>query len=377
MKGQNKGKRGGALLVDEGVIDHDFYDKSYFNLVLPGPVWNNQTQKYTKLPNTSIQQTFEKAIIDIPEDYYLAVVRLSVPTGNIPLHIMEPLVVGGLPLIYVVTLEYNGVSSSVNLVWNPTTHTDPTNEFYYAAYRYGEIVSCINKAFTEAFNNINPPVGAKPPFMYFNPDKQRFVMNAQAAYYSVDDNGNTAPPAVDAIKIYVNGPLQVFFDGMSQILRGYNFQILMRDWNGMNWMNPTNTFPAAAPEYLFNEQQWVSLALINSVKSVQIISNSLPIKKEYVPQFTENGITGNISSVGILKDFIPIFEAGENMRTYLNFVNDGPYQLINMYGRTAITNIDISIRWTDKNGKAYPIEIPYDQTISIRFGFFKKKSFTG
>lgn len=353
------------------------YDKTYFNLIVPGPTWNSTTQKYNSIITPTIQTAFNQPIIDVPEDYYLTVLRLSIPTGNIPLHILEPEIMGGNDLIYIVTLEYNGNSSSVNLVWNPSNETDPTNVYYYSIYRYGEMVSIINKAFTQAFNNISPPVNSKPPFITYNPDKQKFVMYAQANYYCVDENGDTASPAINAIKIFINAPLQPFFDGMSELFIDYKYQILMMDLNGMNWSNPSNVYPPTSPEYIYNEQQFISLALINSMKSIQIMSNTLPIKKEYVPLFNQNRITGSVSAVGILKDFIPIQEGGENLRTYINFINEGPYQLINMTGRTPINKIDIEVRWTDKNGKSYPVEIPYDQTVSIRFGFFKKKTFMG
>lgn len=350
------------------IAEDNIYDKTYFSISVPGPKWDVQSQSYSLVSGTIMQKSFNQPIIKNPEDYYLTVSDLSIPTGNIPVFIFQPITPGGQELIYNVTLEYNGNSSTVNLIWDsPNINPQGYQSFPYGVYNYNVICDCINQAFVQAYVNVGPPPESYPPFIAYNADKQRFIMYAQANYYSVDRSGNAAAPTSDLIKIFVNAPLSIFFQGMPQLVNNYQSQILMLNINTSNWIS----FPFVQ-DLLINEQQYSCLSTLRPVRSIQIISNTLPIKKENIPSIEQNKVTSFVSSIGLLKD-IPYASADPY---YLIFHQDGPYQLINMYNRTPINKIDIDIIWIDRDGQPHPLEIPYDQTVSIRFCFLKKKGFT-
>ncbi|ACF17002.1 V18 [Sputnik virophage] len=130
------------------------------------------------------QAQLTQPIVHNPSEYFLSVVRFSIPTQNIPLTIpqIQPYPNTNVNnTIYSVSIGYNGTYSSQNFVQfdpsltspnipapNAPTVTSPNVEVtpYYYIYDYSTFLQMINTALENAFNEISAPVGADAPFFF-------------------------------------------------------------------------------------------------------------------------------------------------------------------------------------------------------------------
>lgn len=338
-------------------------DKIYFNIAII-------SNDFTKAIPAIYQQQFNLPIVEIPEDYYFSVIRFSIPTQSTPLMIGQ--VSGGVNnTIWSVTIQ-NGLTENQQFIqWIPSDINIPnTNEAYYYLYKYTPFITMINNALITAFNNVFPIPGSRlPPYFQLEVESGRMSLIAQQQFYETNV-GNT--------NIFVNYPLTSFIDGIPKNRIGFtqpngkDFQIIVAN-NRNNWYNPSDIVPVSPPEFLRVEEEYPCLSNWNGFKSLQISSNLLPIRKEYVPSLDSDGI---LSGMGIISDFIPILEQNASARTNVEFINSSPYRLINLYGKAPISKIDVRVDWTDKFGKSHLLYVPYNQILTMKFIFIKKSTFT-
>lgn len=217
---------------------------------------------------------------------------------------------------------------------------------------------------------------AESPYFIFDPTTQKISLIAQQAFYDLGGNGPFLP-----ITIYMNYYAFRFFDGLQiyefgKNATGRNVQLDVRNQNNSNWYLPSNAAPATGPtDYtlLQMEQEFVTLADWNSLKSVQLVSNLLPINREYIPtNSSSNTNSGVISSIGVLADFIPFVNIGNEFKTTIDFVANGPWRLIDMFGDAAISRIDLYFFWTDELNVQRIIQLPYGENASAKLLFIKK-----
>lgn len=213
------------------------------------------------------------------------------------------------------------------------------------------------------------------PYFIFDPISMRISLIAPQVFY---DNSPTGP--LLPITIYVNSALFHFLDGMFtndlavNSSTGRDEQLVVWNFNNTNWYFPPGPAMPCCPitsTLLQMQQEYAVLADWNSLQSIQLISNLLPINREFLPSFdpTKNGI---INSVGILADFIPLVTLGPEFRTTIEFVGNGPWRLIDMFGDTPITRIDLSFFWVDELGVSRIILVPVGKTATAKLMFIKK-----
>lgn len=339
-------------------------------------------------------QQLNLPIVYSPDEYYLAIVRFRVPTAAIPIFIapiqpnLPPYfntnVGNGAPMIFSVSLSFMGVTSPQTFVnFITTTPNAPTSTpltpahpfidplpFYYI-FTYGIFIEMINIAFQTAFTALGGmialPGGSVAPYLIFDPITERISLIAQTAFYDLALPTPIEVFSNDFLYAFLD-PLPIFFNGFN-LANGLDVQYNIYNQNN-NFYNPPNAAPAIPPLFYAMTQEFTSLSNWNNFRSLQIVSNTLPIKTEFVPQSLIN--TGMVASVPILADFVPVTELGPEARTNVQFIIDGPWRFINMYGKVAISKIDISIYWTDQLGAQFPVFIPYNQSVTMKLMFIKK-----
>lgn len=393
------------------VNDISDFDKTYFDVIIPGPTYNPDTDEINALTPATFEQSFSQPLVMNPSEYYFTITRMTICANTIPVHIFEPIEIyphetAQKYILPSVTLKYGSNEITKHLQWIPhnTKLNDPSNVYYYAIYEYESFITMFNIAAQRAFYELNNsnggnylPEGSKPPFMTFDSALKTFSLWAQQSFYQTNGDGsrataiNPADPDNPAsniniwpnppIQISVNEPSLLFLDGVSHVdistnsdpATTYAFQLTM-----LNSYNNLFPYPTSTSEiYIRNSQQYSTLANINSVKSIQVQSTTLPVKKEYIPTFNKYGeITSNLTSVSIIKDFVPISTSDDPLRTYITYEAIGPYQLINMFGCIPIDKIDMKIVWTDKYGIPYIVPIFYNQSATVKCAFIKRRTFT-
>ena len=347
-------------------------DKRYFNSSIAGNNFVLNEDPHVLRPSGNFSTQYNQSILDKPNEYYLAVMRLQVPTSDIPVFIADPFDPATDPneLVYEVGLVYNGITYTKKVEWIPLDNNTGQNNQYYWIQNYNLFLYMINQALEQLLALIpSPPAGALAPYFIFDPTTRLFSFVAQQAIYGQS--------VVAPINVLLNYPLLVLFEGLSVTLlttsaNNATFQVLMLE-AANNYYQPANVAVANPPIYLINTQTNPSISAWNPMKSIQVTSSSLPVVQEIVPSSQNSNILGGVS---IIKDFVPLLASGEAPTSSIDFINEGPYQLINLTGEVPITKMDLSVRWVDKYGRIYPILIPYNSILSIKLGFFKKSTFT-
>lgn len=310
--------------------------------------------------------------MDNPEEYYCAISRFSCPTNVIPVFVPTFQPSSFTNTIYSVTLTYNGNTSQTFLIYVPTSGYPTTSEFYPYVYNYQDFVDMINTAMATSFSAISPPFGSQAPYMQFDPVTSLFSLVAQIAYY----DSSAAMP----INVYFNQPLSVLLEGLDVKVapngsipdpQGEDVLVRIHDTKN-NWYNPSWVTPSTPPLYYIMMQNYSSLLVLTPFISLRLISNTIPIKKEYI---VSQNLDTQLSGVGVLQTFIPLFTESMGHATQLTY-DPSVLRLLNMAGHQSIQKIDFQFQWIDGSGMAHPVYISYNQVCSVSFAFLKKNTFT-
>lgn len=367
------------------ILHHDKFnnidDKLYLNLCIPSPTYDDTVRNEYSPGQYSVQ--YNQPIIDRPKDYYLAVVRFSIPTLYIPALVPEVVnpAVDPNKLVYRVSLAYNGQAVDKYVTWiTPVPTSLPADDAYYFCYSYDYFLKLVNDAYASAFTDLGAltalPVGAEPPIFMLNKATGLFSFVCQAANYTTNLTVNDPTK----ICIYCNFPLLTLFSTFPDsaltttgpLVNGRDIQFHVFNTGDNGWAKP-GTAVTNPPTYLQMTQLSSSLANWTAVKSIQIISNSLPTVQEYVPSSNESNV---MTGEAIIKDFIPITANNEIPTSSLTYTVTGPYELINLTGEVPISRLNLQFRWIDKRGRPHPIVIPYNMILCVKFAFIKKSTFT-
>lgn len=373
------------------VIVEDDGDRVYYNFIIGE---KNDTQP---LFDAKFQQNLDDVFITNPSEYYISVIRFSIPCQNIPIFIPE---IQSFPntnmnnTAYSVSLEYNGFTSGETFVQfvsgNPNVYVQPisinnrdadTSSIYYWIYNFQDFIDMVNTTLETAFTALNIisgglPLGSEAPYFEFDPVTQLISLIAQRQFYDA--------AILNPINIFMNYKLFVYFDALEVLYlgngsniylqNGKDIQFIIKDLKN-NWYNPSFLVPVFPPDYFKMTQNFPNLVSWNVFKSLQITSNMIPIREEYSPALKDISGGSNTESQVFLKDFEPILNNGGDSRGILYFVLDGPYQLINLTSTTPLTKLDITVYWIDRFGRKFLLQCPYNQILSMKVVFIKKSSY--
>lgn len=364
---------------------------TYLNLAICNTTSNHIKAAYTETRSTPV--------IRNPSEYYLSIVRFQIPADDVPIFIFRP--IPGTPTsgntnpnagIYTITLSFGATVSQIPLVWIPTStpglFPTPTswltinenNFLYYAVYSYQHFIDIINNALLGAYTLMpggSPPklAGAPAPYLIYNADTKIISLIAHRSFDPVFAGGPT-------INIYFNNPLYDFFTnfeniyGGSMAADGKNYQILVK-----NNQNNLYTPPGGAANFYEMKQEFAALYAWNDLTNVVITSTQIQVNPEGTPP-AQVEVSSDIGAVGgttsnslqILTDFQPLANIGPEFRENLQYFPQGEYRLVDMLGRSPLTNIDLTIYWTDRLGTLFPLYITPGKCASFKI-LFRKKSF--
>lgn len=370
-------------------------DTQYINLVVPP----RNLDANGNVPATFISQ-FSQPILYNPQDYLLAMIRFQISGINIPIMIprIKPFPNTNVnETIYSVTLQIGNNISQAPVIFNRTDFTspipaaptanNPNVEYtpYYFIYEYTDFLEMINQALRTAFAGLaGKPANSEAPYFIYNPSIQRISLIAQQAFYDLQVNyGQFTPPPANPILVYINTPLFRYLDGIPIIDRGTNtpdgrdIQFNIRNLNDSNWyitpgpLLPNNPNYIDEAIYLEMTQEYDALSDWNCLQTVQLESSTLPINKEVVPSIKSNN-QGEITSLGILADFIPLVVKGPEFRTDISYVANGSFRYIDLIGSSPINKADLTFYWVDDVGEQRLIYTPPYKLATAKMMFIRK-----
>lgn len=344
-------------------------DKLYFDTTVASPTFTI-SEGPDELPhsvNGMVAVTFNQPFLFVPRDYYLTVMRLSVPLGATPGYLVDVYDKNASAdgTVFVVGIKYEDVLYTERVQWVPQYDVPNTDPKYYWGTNVRHLLKCINNAFSVALGNIpDGPEGAVAPIVLFDDGTRLFSIKTPQEYYVTNVDGEGA-----TLEIYINQPLNDIIGCLDTVTivpdtSTPNIRVLMVDY-GNNYFGDTTD--------LLNTQSISTVSRWSAVKSVHVMSATLNTIPEY---FQSNTNASEYSNIPILKDFMPLLGDSDLPMNGINFVNSGPFQLINLTGNDPLRVFNFQFMWTDKFGNMNPINVPYNQTIMLKLGFFKKSTWT-
>ena len=335
-----------------------------------------------------------------PENYYMSVVRFSIQTPSLPIFIPQAQIGQSQQnrLIYSFTLTWKSVlvptktyEFQQNVVYIPSDLSQPLplppidfqdiTSAYYFVFAYQQWVAMLNNALSLCLNGLKNLVLAggenlpslNPPFLEFDPVAQVMILDCDLVGYS--------DSLINPIKLFANAPMYTLlasFQAISQgygssIINGKNFQFVITNINGTNIL----TLPTYSAIQMYQEQS--SIALLNPISSLVFTTAQLPVIPEMVatPRVFNSDSnlfnTGNNANITpMMTDFIVPFEVGNTYRPNVVYTPSGEYRLIDLYGTSPLSAIEMSVFWKDQFGGLHPFYLNSGCSATIKLLFRRK-----
>lgn len=375
-----------ANKYDRNAPYHIYYDLDAINNEVTG----NQNQPV----RFSITDVRNQPFLNSPENYFMSVVRFSLQTPSLPVFLPQVRLSQSDPnqLVYSFTvsyLTYNSTQVFVTYVPSDTTQPvanppvtlqDITSEYYYV-FNLNDFCTMMNTALSAAVANLVSTLTAagvallttNVPFFEWNPVQQVFILNADTTGYS---NALANP-----MKIFCNTAMYTLINNFpfiknapTGVALGKNYQFTIFSNNG------TNLFPFATYNAIQMYQDNSTIGLFNPVQSIVFTTSLLPIVNSVIglPKIF-NSSTYNLSSVGnnsnispIITDFVVPVSALNTYRPNIEYIPNGEYRLIDLYGLTPQYAMEITVLWKDMFGGTHIFMLAPGCAGSIKLMFRRK-----
>jgi len=367
QRGKQEQKQGQPIEIVSGLespSQNIYYTLSIINQVVTDPAGILPSISVPKVAEYNIDRS--NVILSDPSKYRVAVSRLSIPSGLIPLFLYP-----SNPSYYTITLSYfDGVSTQQftrNVTYVPSSVGDPYGQ-YRPVYHINEMIQYVNLAFQQAYDDAIAALGAlvylpkERPYLTFDSKTQLITMYCETEYLDFNTFG-----------IFMNTTLyENFFsalyarEAVSGSLTGFNgFQIIPQ--NLFNNVNQNVTLPGGAVPvdlYLVIEE-FSTTALFNSLDRIAITSHRLPISGDLIG--TQQDTRARILYDFVLPDTIQNKVKYELDPTRLRFRE--------LHSHTPMTTIDLQFYLVYNDGQIVPLYIQADQRIDCQLLFVPRGCF--
>ena len=124
-------------------------------------------------------------------------------------------------------------------------------------------------------------------------------------------------------------------------------------------------------------QEYHAMSSWASINRILFVSNKLPIRREFYPIVGNNGASSayeNLLSMNIICSFLFASTNAGDLGTNLVYssASVNTADVIEMTNSGAIRDIDVEVKWSDKNGNVYPVRLGVNKQVNIRFAFIKR-----
>ena len=318
-------------------------------------------------------------ILNNTTGYSCSVVRFSFPASSIPLLIAPSLLVVGGSTAYSVTL---GFGAFLYQEFVPYTQHAFGNAILYPElfvyFSYQQFCDDVNIAFANALNTLkfNHPacISVEPPRIYYNQNTETFNIYMDTSY--VDGTGNGA-------NIYFNTLLSNLFQTFNYERLGFDLPsgadsrlevtraVLTSISNVVPRLNVPFEIANIVTFLVVLDQQCSSIQNFNSLSSIVLKSDRLPIVNEYLTNRSFNNLNVSSNSSSIVTDFEPNFSIARDIRSIYTYLPTAEYRRISMLPMVRVDTIDIRFLMVDTNGNTYNLFLLPDQTCTIKILFTK------
>jgi len=281
-------------------------------------------------------------ILENPSNYHLAVVRFNLPAQLLPIFVWP-----GDDKYYIkMTFGSTDVIKYLKFISNTTG-----NDFYgNTIWDYQEMIDIVNKTLSDAYNelkSLEPSMTpTEPPFITYDSVSKLLIWNIEKLY------ANTT-------KVYFSNVLFIRYFNSFQVYHPdpkIEYQMLCKD-NGNNSKTINNK------DYFSTYQEYVTINLWGSIKSILFETNTIPTSLEFLSG--QNNITRQV-----LTDFLPTEEI--NNRSHIQYFPQGSLRFYDLNSNSPLRRIDLSLLWEDREGNVYPIYLQDNEKFTMKILFRKK-----
>jgi hypothetical protein len=337
-------------------------DVIYYNATLV----NNTNGRIT----ADIQDGRSVAIVDVPEQWEMSVVRFDIDSILLPVALF-PMGAGNNT-----QLSFTFRSSGINYGPYYVQSLDPTG--FVQSIALG--TEMINDLFTTVWPLIGGSKPQFPPQLVWDPITQLFRL------YFTPDYTTT----YNDFSIYMNEVAYKYLYAFPSIIIGpaepLNKDVLLFTWNSkfvqtaatsriglpLTLQSPAY-YPAGNLVYL--EQSAKSISNWAAVRTIYLTTSSMPIQRESIPGsvgFRQNGSTSS-NSIPMITDFIiPQDQNPMEAHSRIEYLPTAEYRMISLGGRESIYQVSLQAWWTSYAGNAYPIQLPPNGVFSAKIMFRRK-----
>lgn len=349
---------------------HLFHAKSPDLVYYDGTVVNNEL---FALPAT-INDTRGQHIIEVPEDWEMAVVRFDIDTTLIPISTipMAPGAVLGVasPSLLSFTMRYLGVDSLIFV----------QNDTLGEIFSFSQLLDQMNTTLATLFAALAPPPAqTDAPFLSYDSTTQLITMFFDGAWRTAG-----------TIELWSNTATHDKLIGLPTTFAGFNqangkdFRYLFTDGNVRN--APTLSagrragFPVATDAIndpmMFSQQEAVTISNWNTTRSIRLLTTSLPIIAQIEPSFSNITQQSGFSSASsqTISDFLlsntdnPLSD-----RLSIEYLPTAEYRMISLMGREAIRRVQIQAVFTMLDGEERPILLAPNAIFSCKLLFRRER----
>jgi hypothetical protein len=340
---------------------HVYYDLDIINNATTG---NNVPVRF------SITDVRNSPFLNCPDNYFMSVVRFSLMTPTLPIFIPQVRIGQSNPnqLAYSFTLS-NGTytSAEVFIVYAPADLTQPTpnppltlqdmTSDYYFVNNLQDFVFMMNTAVSSAFSDLNAQIVASGgtvlttivPFFEWNPTNQVFILNGDTVAFN--------PTVASYYRLYCNQAMYTLINNFPFVKNTSSLPAKQRFQFNMAVNNNSNIFPYATYNAIQIYQDNSTVGLFNPVQSIVFTTSLLPIAQSIIglPRIfnsvSSGFVSGNNSNIApIITDFQVPFSAVNQYKPNLEYVPNGEYRLIDLYGMSPQSAMEVSVLWKDQFG---------------------------
>lgn len=376
----------------QSTIDDSKPDHIYLDCLV-----SNSSDANTPATFLTFTEIRDQAILDVCSDYYLCIERFYLETSNLPLLLM-PILTGQTDInksSLSVTMTYKGYqyqqylhyvpsNLSVGSPNTPVVSVDYSTT-YYDIYSYQNFIKMLNYAFIQCYKGLSITAGqggfplpsAYPPYMEFDPNAEKAILNADILGYDQS--------LLNPISIYMNSPLfQLFssfdatFYGSTNIVNGMNYML-----NVYAFPNSGNVFSVTQPtaiNYLQCYQEYPTLGVVgNPVSSILFTTNMIPVSGALVstPVIFNSTSTGQQTSNSAVSNMLTDITVGLTLGFEYKpniIYNANPFRLISMQSEAPLRQYDISVFYKLHNGILRAFFLSPGSVSSIKIAFIKKSA---
>jgi len=367
QRGKQEQKQGQPVELVAGLespSQNIYYTLSIINSVVVDPNGILPSISIPKIAEYNVDRS--NVILSNPSKYRVAVSRLSIPSGLIPLFLYPTN-----PSYYTVTLSYfDGVTTQQftrNVTYVQSSVGDPYAQ-NRPVYHINEMIQYVNLAFQQAYDDAVAALGAlvylpkERPYLTFDSKTQLITMYCETEYLDFSTYG-----------IFFNTSLyENFFSALyareaaSGTLTGFNgYQVLPQ--NLYTNVDQNATLPGGGgPVDLYKViEEFSTTALFNQLDRIAVTTHRMPISGDLLG-------TQQDSRARILYDFILPDKLSDKTKFELD-----PTRLRwrELYSHTPMTTVDLQFYLVYNDGNILPLYIQSDQRIDCQLLFVPTGTF--